>query len=640
MCNANDPDLPKYLYQMLLYQHSNLCDNTLVQEVIIHFKNNNSLITRSSVYQDKRFFYEKFFHYSDLSYDNWQQHLFTEQKQVLDIMDVNYNYLNTKSFTINYYYPSLSTPTMVISFIIPTQHMLSAIMTDEIKNSGNIELTYGANQDSIHITHNSDLSVTDLVTLNTLQPPLNLKVGLSKTAYSEAMSPVKATLMIYILSSVFTAIILSVLFTYINMKPLTAVISKISQMDINTVKYEGNAYSFILQTITGISQSDEQHKKAYTLAQNSLEVTVFSMAMKGLLVDSQHLFTALSAVPAFKGTYVLAGISKEPLGNDWPTHFDPDVMMVIAQRFLLRNANKPYLCLLDDLYVAVNIDLEGGEQQINGLINDLHKTLSDEFGVNACIGVSQKVSSIEQLTEAADQVAYCLLSAHYGIYPSIVWHDCISAVAPEEIPINEELFYLSLTQDEGKSDKTYFDILLNNVCSEYNSALYAKTIYYKVMAICQKALSLAPSNKDIILREYDTHASIRSNMYFLRDICRKIHETVNVGKTSHKQELINEVLGYIQTNYASPNLSLTTIAGYFSLSERYLSSLIREQTGKSYADYIIDIRISEARRLLLQTDIPINDIAVQVGYELPNSFYKTFKNCTGLSPRQYRAEHC
>jgi YesN/AraC family two-component response regulator len=129
-------------------------------------------------------------------------------------------------------------------------------------------------------------------------------------------------------------------------------------------------------------------------------------------------------------------------------------------------------------------------------------------------------------------------------------------------------------------------------------------------------------------------------MYFLRDICRKIHETVNVGKTSHKQELINEVLGYIQTNYASPNLSLTTIAGYFSLSERYLSSLIREQTGKSYADYIIDIRISEARRLLIQTDIPINDIAVHVGYELPNSFYKTFKNCTGLSPRQYRAEHC
>jgi AraC-like DNA-binding protein len=80
------------------------------------------------------------------------------------------------------------------------------------------------------------------------------------------------------------------------------------------------------------------------------------------------------------------------------------------------------------------------------------------------------------------------------------------------------------------------------------------------------------------------------------------------------------------------------VSDHFSLSERYLSSLIREQTGKNYADYILEIRIEEARRLLSDSDMPINDIAKQVGYDLPNSFYKTFKNYTGLSPSQYR-EH-
>jgi hypothetical protein len=67
LCHTNDKDIPKYLFNMFLFQQKNIWVNNVVQEVIIQFKNNDALLTRSSVYQDKQYFYKKFFNYGNLS---------------------------------------------------------------------------------------------------------------------------------------------------------------------------------------------------------------------------------------------------------------------------------------------------------------------------------------------------------------------------------------------------------------------------------------------------------------------------------------------------------------------------------------------------------------------------------------------
>ena len=610
-CKEDDPDLPKYLYNMVLYQQNNYWENSLVDEVVIQFRNNDALITRYSIYQDKHFFYEEFFNYSNVSYSGWQQSLFTEQKSIMDITDVRYKGNTTRSFTANYYYPSMFTPSMVISFIIPYEKVMSMLMTEEVKNHGSIDIIYGANKETAHLMYHTDYDAyTDLISISSLQPPLSLKAGLSPAAYAEAVLPIRTTLLVYIFVAISAAILMSVLFTVWNMRPVRAVINKISQLEIHTGNFEGDAYSFILQTITGMTELDQQHKKAYALAQNSLEFTLFSMAMKGLPIDPYQMELALGNIPALKGTYILAGISGEPHLNDWPSEYDPEIMMVVAQRLFTEKVRDPYFCRLDNLYVVLSAQSEEG--------------------------VSQVFGTLVQLTEATDQVAYCLISSQYGIYPSIVWYDQISKIIPEKIPVNEELLYTSLLQDETESDKSYYNILLHNVCSEYHSALYAKTVYYNVIAICQRALSVLPDNHKVILREYDSQASIRSNMTCLKDICDKLHEMACLSRKNQKLELAKKIMEYIRLHYASSSLSLTMVADYFSLSERYLSSIIRELTGKSYADYLIDLRMAEARRLLIETDTPVNDIAGKVGYDLTNSFYKTFKNYTGLSPKQYR----
>ena len=74
------------------------------------------------------------------------------------------------------------------------------------------------------------------------------------------------------------------------------------------------------------------------------------------------------------------------------------------------------------------------------------------------------------------------------------------------------------------------------------------------------------------------------------------------------------------------------------LSAVYLSSVFKEDTGKNIKRVITDVRMEKARTLLCGTNLPIADVAAQVGYHNPNYFSKLFRQETGLTPNEYRAQ--
>lgn len=106
-------------------------------------------------------------------------------------------------------------------------------------------------------------------------------------------------------------------------------------------------------------------------------------------------------------------------------------------------------------------------------------------------------------------------------------------------------------------------------------------------------------------------------------------------KTSNKQELINKILDYIQDHYME-TISLSTVARTVFLSPSYLSTLITNETGKSFTDIVNEIRISKAIELLKNPKRKIADIAFSVGFNEPQYFSIIFKKCTNLTPRDYR----
>jgi AraC family transcriptional regulator len=96
------------------------------------------------------------------------------------------------------------------------------------------------------------------------------------------------------------------------------------------------------------------------------------------------------------------------------------------------------------------------------------------------------------------------------------------------------------------------------------------------------------------------------------------------------------------TNWMSEHMaeefSLERLASQAGLSRFHFQRLFKSATGVSPSQYLIDLRMNEARRLLRETKMSVIDVALEVGYTDPSHFARLFRRETGLSPSEYRRQ--
>ncbi len=93
---------------------------------------------------------------------------------------------------------------------------------------------------------------------------------------------------------------------------------------------------------------------------------------------------------------------------------------------------------------------------------------------------------------------------------------------------------------------------------------------------------------------------------------------------------------YIIANYMDYDISLKTVADAVGLSPAYLSGLFKKEVGKNLSDYLTDVRIETAKKLLSCTSKMVYEVAYEVGFHDYKYFSQIFKKNTGLTPRQFQ----
>lgn len=219
--------------------------------------------------------------------------------------------------------------------------------------------------------------------------------------------------------------------------------------------------------------------------------------------------------------------------------------------------------------------------------------------------------------------------------------------------INRTLFHFDILEDAKDGTEAFEkaklfrpDIILMDIRMPEISGIDAQ----------KKIIKFLPNVKTIIITAYSdfsyAHEAIKYGVvdYLLKparpeDVKNAIEKAISLMNKTHTdfpalhehsgEHTLAEAIRYIEKNYQK-ELRLTDVADFVHLNPQYLSRLLKKDLGTTFTDYLTKLRIEKAKRLLLETNMPIYRIAVELGFSDAAYFSKVFLKSEGKSPFEFK----
>jgi len=136
--------------------------------------------------------------------------------------------------------------------------------------------------------------------------------------------------------------------------------------------------------------------------------------------------------------------------------------------------------------------------------------------------------------------------------------------------------------------------------------------------------------------QLDDYSSLKEHC---RGLYLRVSDTIRNRKNSRPEAVIDAMKTYILNNFNNPDLTVYTLADKLKISANYAGSIFFQNTGSHITNYIAKLRMDKALELLRDPTIPIQQIALEVGYMDSHYFARAFKKAKGFTPSQYRNLH-
>ena len=122
----------------------------------------------------------------------------------------------------------------------------------------------------------------------------------------------------------------------------------------------------------------------------------------------------------------------------------------------------------------------------------------------------------------------------------------------------------------------------------------------------------------------------------LEEIAAEYSKTVSEKLGNSGADSIVKRMGvFIQKNY-SKDLKLEAIAKMFGYNSAYLGKIYKKATEESFNTTLDKVRIANAKKLLMNTDLKVYQVSEKVGYYNIDYFYSKFKKYVGLTPKEFK----
>ncbi len=275
------------------------------------------------------------------------------------------------------------------------------------------------------------------------------------------------------------------------------------------------------------------------------------------------------------------------------------------------------------------------------------QVIKNDFGVELQVGVGEMIRNTSQLLMTYESAKYA-----YDLYffeeKDIMDYGKLDKVENLSFDVYEELLEEVYNSIVGKDKKVYDKIenVLNAI--EYihygnkNAAINRCIMFIGELGKKLKDLNPKAANwrikqeeKQEELRYQTTYRAVKAIVIeFYQYLIPVIYHLVDQGSVYE----IVQIKEYIQRNYMH-DVSLKELADLTYVSRSYFSTAFKNATGKNFKTYLTEIRMEEALKLVLRTNMKTYEIAEAVGYHNVRFFVDAFKNAYKMSPLEYRKLH-
>ncbi|MFD0677256.1 MULTISPECIES: helix-turn-helix domain-containing protein [unclassified Paenibacillus] len=670
-------------------------DSGFIKDYYVYFQGSDTILS-PSIRTDSRTFYERYYKYENMGYEQWMKELLGSYH--------NTQYLPTAMLQRDGGMGMMNNqdrmPINVITYVqsLPVREVSDirgslVILLDEQQIKDRLKQIEETNHSSLYIVNDKQkviLSTSNEYTLtddfyaqttdgtglfdyslngkdmmisytSTGQAGWKYISVMPKDLYMKPVNAIKMTALWLFILCLVAGAGFAYLAAYRNYSPVKNMVNAIMQGKRTLKRPLGDEYEFIRESIEGSLVEEKQLRGMLSQQAPVMRANFLSRLIRGHVDlsqnNSEESLGFMDISPFIHNSYAVLVIQVDDASCFTNNQSEKQWALI---RFIISNigmdvVNERHIGYIvdldrDRLAVLINFENEGNGKaadELKSLAGSIKHVIETRFKLILTVAISKVHKSLEEIGEGYEEALAALdYKMIMGQSVIICFDDIKDAELHYHYPIETEAQLMNLVKsgDFENVEKLLDTIYELNFSSNQLTPELGTCIFFNMVSTLLKIMNATNTGysgmeEDGIfdpIKQIQGCSTAQEMHVKTKRFYEQLIRLLQSERSDHSDQLLADIKRFIDGQCTDPNLGLAMISSHCGKTPQYISTFFKKASGQNITDYISKIRIDQAKALMENKALTNLQIAQMVGYMNDLAFIRVFKKLEGVTPGRYR----
>ena len=459
-----------------------------------------------------------------------------------------------------------------------------------------------------------------------------------------AQSIFKTIIYVAFFTSILCAVISLFAAKYLS-KPLRQIALKCDQMPYITAAKVKNEYSLINKTLDDLSEITAMKEMELQEISPMLTGNFISWILSNKVTDAEEIHNKMKSLKvefAYERFCIAAvDINNVDINND-NENDGCDYEKARITAFLEKRFNTEFLsCVVynDENYLIFIINYDCRDEILPEICMNAMNEYNNDFTHYIVVGpgVADISNLIHSYNKAILGLGYKYLYPEKHLFTYEEINNYENNNYSNKLLLNN--LVNSLKCESYQRIVSDFDSIIESLRLEECSLKELKTILNPLSQALTEFIYGKQSRNLMLINPMKSFSNIIEFSKTVHTLIFEKHANSIKDEGEQAGDIINGAKEYISNNLTDPQLSLESVAQSLNVSSNYLSRYFHSECGITFVGYVSSLKMQHGRKLLLETDMKIDEISKELGYSSSQYFISKFKKQFGYTPNTYRLRY-